>query len=65
MNLRIITKNHAADPEIEFLRIDFKGFGRAKAILTRWEVNEKLLFMSNYRLLFPLTAVGLTSVMYI
>ena len=40
-----------------------KVFGRAKAMPTRWEV--KYLFMNNYRLLFPLTAVGLTSVMYI
>ena len=25
MNLRIITKNHAADPEIESLKIDFEA----------------------------------------
>ena len=39
MNLRIITKNHAADPEIGFLTKSIsKPNGRATAMLTAWEL---------------------------
>ena len=39
MKLRIITKNHAADPEIEFVRKSIsKPYGRATAIPTAWEL---------------------------
>ena len=39
MNSRIITKNHAADPEIRFLRKSIsKPYGRATAMPTAWEV---------------------------
>ena len=39
MNLRIITKNHAADLEIEFLAISIsKPYGRAMAMPTAWEL---------------------------
>ena len=40
MNLRIITKNHVADPEIGFLTKSIsKPNGYAKAIPTAWELN--------------------------
>ena len=39
MNLRIITKNHAADPEIGFLAKSIsKPYGRATAMPTAWEL---------------------------
>ena len=39
MKLRIITKNHAADPEIEFVTKSIsKPFCRATAIPTAWEL---------------------------
>ena len=39
MNLRIITKNHAADPEIGFLTKSIsKPSGRATAMPTAWEL---------------------------
>ena len=39
MNLRIITKNHAADPEIGFLTKSIsKLHGRATAMPTAWEL---------------------------
>ena len=39
INLRIITKNHAADPRIGFLTKSIsKAFGRATAIPTAWEL---------------------------
>ena len=39
MNLRIITKNHAADPEIGFLTKSIsKPNGRATAMPTAWEL---------------------------
>ena len=42
MNLRIITKNHAADPEIGFLtKLILKPNGRASAIPTAWELKWK------------------------
>ena len=38
-DLRIITKNHAADPKIRFLtRSTLKSFGRAAAMSTAWEL---------------------------
>ena len=41
MNLRIITKNHAADPEIGFLAKSIqKSNGCATAMPTAWELNE-------------------------
>ena len=37
MNLRIITKNHAADPEIGFLtKLISKPYGRATAMPLAW-----------------------------
>ena len=40
MNLRIIRKNHAADPEIEFLKKSIsKPYGRATAMPTAWGIN--------------------------
>ena len=45
MNLRIITKNHAADPEIVFLtKSVLKPFGRAKAMPPAWELSIFLQF---------------------
>ena len=39
LHLRIITKNHAADPEIEFLtKTISKPNGRATAMPTAWEL---------------------------
>ena len=43
MNFRIITKNRAADPQIEFRTKSFlKPCGRAAAMPTPWELNECL-----------------------
>ena len=40
MNLRIITKNHAADPEIGFhTKSISKPNGRATAMPTAWELS--------------------------
>ena len=40
MNFRIVTKNHAADPEIEFLTKSIsKPYGRATAKPTAWELS--------------------------
>ena len=39
MNLMLITKNHAADPEIEFLiKSISKTYGCATAMPTAWEL---------------------------
>ena len=39
MNLRIITKNHAADPEIGFLKKSIsKLYSRATAMPPAWEL---------------------------
>ena len=39
MNLRIITKNHAADPEIGFRTKSIsKPYGRATAMPSAWEL---------------------------
>ena len=47
MNLRIITKNHAADPEKGFLTKSIsKPFGRATATPTAWELNEIFILAS-------------------
>ena len=41
MNLRIITKNHAADPEIGFLTKSIsKPYGRATAMPPAWELKK-------------------------
>ena len=41
MNLRIITKNHAADPETGFLAKSIqKSNGYATAMPTAWELND-------------------------
>ena len=43
MNLRIITKNHAADPEIGFLiKSILKPYGRETAMPSAWEFSLKL-----------------------
>ena len=40
MNLRIITKNRAADPEIGFLtKSILKHYGRGAAMPTAWKLN--------------------------
>ena len=40
MNLRIITKNHAADTEIGFLKKSIsKPYGRATAMPPAWDLN--------------------------
>ena len=45
MNLRIITKNNAADPEIGFLtKSILKPYGHAAAIPTAWELNTTVSF---------------------
>ena len=45
MNLRIITKNHAADPEKGFLiKSISKPYGRATAMPTAWELIKKYFF---------------------
>ena len=47
MNLRIITKNHPADPEIGFLTKSIsKSNGCATAMPTAWE----LIYFRNYNL---------------
>ena len=39
INLKIITKNHAADPEKRFLaKSILKPYGRATALPTAWEL---------------------------
>ena len=44
MNLRIITKNHAADPEIGFLAKSIsKSNGSATAMPTAWELTPENL----------------------
>ena len=44
MNSWIITKNHATDPEIRFLKKSIsKPFGRATAMPTAWELTQKFL----------------------
>ena len=44
MNLRIITKNHAADPEIGFhTKSISKPYGRATAMLPSWELRSEIL----------------------
>ena len=41
MNLRIITKNHASDPEIRFLTKSIpKPYGRATAMPPPWELGD-------------------------
>ena len=44
MNLRIITKNHAADPEIGFFtKSILKSYGRATAMSSAWGLNSRKL----------------------
>ena len=56
MNLRIITKNHAADPEKGFLAKSIsKSNGSATAMATAWELisifsNSKTLLVFSYTL---------------
>ena len=62
MNLRIITKNHAADPEIEFLTKSIsKPNGLVTAMPTAWELNcvrirlvncNFFLILKNFRRIF-------------
>ena len=47
MNLRIITKNHAADPEIEFLAKSIsKSNCFATAMPTAWEITNLIYVIS-------------------
>ena len=44
MNLRLITKNHAAYPGIGYLTKSIsKGYGRETAIPTVWELKKELV----------------------
>ena len=53
MNLRIITKNHAADPEIGVLTAKiFQAYGRTAASPTAWELNKQLILRSSINLRF-------------
>ena len=58
MILRIITKNHAADPEIGSLtKSNPKPYGRATAMPTAWElttVAEKHRWQRKQRILFSI-----------
>ena len=50
MNLRMITKNPAVDPEIGFLKISIlKQYGRAKAMPTAWELRSTGRFPTTYK----------------
>ena len=43
MNLRIITRNHVADPEIGILKKSIpKPYGRATAMPTAWELRPEV-----------------------
>ena len=45
-NLRIIPKNHAADPEIGFLKKSIsKPYGRAMAMPPAWELSARGKFL--------------------
>ena len=49
MNLRIITKNHAADPETGFLTKSIsKPYGRATAMPPAWELRFKYRVVQDY-----------------
>ena len=60
INLRIITKNHAADPEIGFLKKSIsKPYGRTTAMPTVWELNAaKFSVISTVRMFFFLTVLS-------
>ena len=46
MNLRIKTKNHKADPEIEYLTKSIpKPFGRTKAMPPAWELIQSVVVL--------------------
>ena len=58
MNLKTITKNHVADPEIGFLTKSIsKPYGRATAMSPAWELingsrnNEKLTMVESQELI--------------
>ena len=54
MNLRIITKNHAADPEIRFLiKSISKPFGRATGMPPAWGLDYEIF--NTYYLLLKLS----------
>ena len=62
MNSRIITKNHAADPEIGFLTKSIsKPYGRATAIPTAWELTRR--FFHDSRSIKMIDKIG--SILYI
>ena len=51
MILRIITKIHAADPEIGFLtKLISKLFGRATAMPTAWELSDLRIHLDSVRI---------------
>ena len=55
MNLRMIRKNHAADPEIGFLTKSIsKQYGRATVMPPAWELNEfsRRLFFDSFSFRF-------------
>ena len=48
MNLRIITKNHVADPEIGLLTISIsKPYGHATPMPPAWELTKSAKFSTN------------------
>ena len=62
MNLSILTKNHAADPEIGFLTKSIsKPYGRATAIPTAWELTRS--FFHDSRSIKIIDKIG--SILYI
>ena len=49
MNSRVITKNHAADPEIGFLtKLISKPYGRATGMPTAWELTGISLYYNSH-----------------
>ena len=50
MNLRIITKNHAGDSEIEFLTKSIsKSYGRAMAMPIAWELTDNIRYILGFK----------------
>ena len=53
MNLRILTKNHAADPEIGFLtKSILKPYGRVAAMPTAWDSKNVFIRKRRHKLLY-------------
>ena len=53
MNLRIITKKHAADPEIGFLTKSIsKAYGRTTSIPPAWKLSPQMVPVGRFGLMF-------------